>query len=323
MKSSVIKPAIIKKEFIHKFAKNKKLTDFQKSLLMGLINSIWLDYEIGLRYSEYIEKSRLSIEDFIFDLDSESKNEVKTILDYVKIMKTYTLKEVVNYFMSKGEKILEHLNDQEYIKNKYKMDLYEESIFKYKHGLIFIPQDIIKSIENKDFLDCGGYIGGSALIFEREYKPHKVYSFEPDPANYEVLLKNIKSYNLTKVIPIYKGVGEKSGITKFTFQGALSRVSNDGNEEIEIITIDEFVQENNLSVGLIKIDVEGTELKVLEGAIKTIRESKPILLVGIYHNPEEFFKTKDYLKSLMLDYKIKIKRLCDFRALAEIHLIAW
>lgn len=319
----MIRPAAIKKEFIRKFAKNKKLTVFQKRQLMILINSVWLDYEIGLRFSEYIEKNRFNIEDFIYDLDSESKNEVKTILEYIKFMKTHTLIEAVNHFMSKGDEILEHINTQESIKNKYKMDLYEESIFKYKHGLKFIPQDIIKSIENKDFLDCGGYIGGSALIFEREYNPSRVYSFEPDPANYDILLKNIKLYNLKKVIPIYKGVGEKSGTTKFTFKGPMSSVSDDGNEEIEIITIDEFVQENNLSVGVIKIDVEGTELEVLEGAKVTIKESKPVLLVGIYHNPEEFLGTKEYLKNFMLDYKIKIKRLSDFRALAEIHLIAW
>ena len=266
MESSIVKPAIIKKEFIRKFAKNKKLTVFQKRQLMGLINSIWLDYDIGLRFSKYIERNRINIEDFIYDLDSENKNEVKTILEHIKFMETHTLKEAVNHFMSNGDEILEHINTQESIKNKYKMDLYEESIFKYKHGLKFIPQDIIKSIENKDFLDCGGYIGGSALIFEREYNPSKVYSFEPDPANYDILVTNIKLYNLKNVIPIYKGVGEKSGTTKFAFKGAMSRVSDDGNEEIEIITIDEFVQEHNLSVGVIKIDVEGTELEVLEGA---------------------------------------------------------
>lgn len=92
---------------------------------------------------------------------------------------------------------------------------------------------------------------------------------------------------------------------------------------MDIISIDEYVEKNNLSVGLIKMDIEGYELKALEGAKKTIKKFKPILLIGIYHNPEELFNTKQYIQDILPNYEFKIKHLADIRPLAEIHLIAW
>lgn len=55
-------------------------------------------------------------------------------------------------------------------------------------------------------------------------------------------------------------------------------------EEISIITLDSFVEENNIRVGLIKVDIEGSEQDFLKGAEKTIKTQKPFLLISIYHN---------------------------------------
>lgn len=201
--------------------------------------------------------------------------------------------------------------------------MYEEAIFKYKHGLKLLPEDIIKGLDNKDFIDCGAYIGESALIFEKEYNPNKIYSFEPVLDNYKFLIENIKINNLKKVIAIQKGVGEKNTTRKFISLDVSSFISENGEAEMDIISIDEYVEKNNLSVGLIKMDIEGYELKALEGAKKTIKKFKPVLLIGIYHNPEELFNTKQYIQDILPNYKFKIKHLADIRPLAEIHLIAW
>ena len=222
-----------------------------------LINSIRVDYEIGLRYREYIKRYHTNIEAFINDLDSESKNEVKTIFNNLKFMATHTLIETVKNFISNGDKILKHLATIETLKKKYKLplDYYEESTFKYKHGLKFLPNNIIKTLDNKDFIDCGAYIGDTALMFARDYNPNKIYSFEPNLDNYNSFLENIKLNNLKNVIPINKGVGEKSGIVDFYSLGVASYIPDEGgNTKIEIISIDEFVSEKNLNIGLIQMD---------------------------------------------------------------------
>ncbi len=321
-----MRPSVIKKEFIREFAKNKKLTVFQKEQLTFLINSIRVDYEIALRYREYIKRNHANVETFINDLDSESKNEVKTIVKELKFMITHTLIETVKNFISKGDEVLEHLATMESLKNKYRLpiDYYEESTFKYKHGLKFVPKNIIKTLNNKAFIDCGAYIGDSALMFARDYNPDKIYSFEPNLDNYNFFLENIELNNLKNVIPINKGVGEKSCIVNFFSLGVASYIPDEGgNTKIKIISIDEFISKKNLTVGLIQMDVEGYELKVLKGAKETIKQFKPVLLLEIYHNPEQFFETKKYIQDLIPDYKFKIKRLGGIRPLGDICLIAW
>jgi len=320
-----MKPIAIKRQIIREFAKDKELTPFQKKRLTIEIMTIRTDYELGLRFIEYIKKNQDQIELFINDLDSESKKQLETILNNLEYMGTHTLLETIQKFILRPNKLLEQLNTIESIKDTYKlpMEIYEESIFKYKHGLKLLPEDIIKGLDNKDFIDCGAYIGESALIFEKEYNPNKIYSFEPILDNYKLLTENIKINNLKKVIAIQKGVGEKSTTIKFVSLGVSSFISEKGDVEMDIISIDEYVEKNNLSVGLIKMDIEGYELKALEGAKKTIKKFKPILLIGIYHNPEELFNTKQYIQDILPNYEFKIKHLADIRPLAEIHLIAW
>ena len=325
MDPSFIQPLSIKREFIRKFAKDKKLSVFQKEHLSLLIAGIRVDYEIALRFCDYIKKNQIYIESFVNDLDSESKDEFKEILRNLEFMRTHTSMEAIREFLMKGDIVMEHLTNMESIKEKYALpvNFYEESIFKYKHGLKYIPQDIVMSLNNKDFLDCGAYIGDSALMFIRDYNPSNVYSFEPIISNYNNLLKNKELNDLKKVIPINKGLGKESSTLNIFSLDVSSHISEAGNAKIEVISIDEFVKVNNLSVGLIKIDVEGYELEVLKGAKKTIKKFRPVLLIGIYHNPEEFFETHKYLQSLIPDYEYKIKFLSDIRPLAEIHLIVW
>jgi len=320
-----MKPFAIKRQIIREFAKDKELTPFQKNRLSFEIISIRGDYELGLKFTEYITKNQDQIALFINGLDSESKKELETILNNLEYMSTHTLLETIQKFILRPNELLEQLNTIESIKDTYKLpvEMYEESIFKYKHGLKLLPEDIIKGLDNKDFIDCGAYIGESALIFEKEYNPNKIYSFEPVLDNYKLLTENIKINNLKKVIAIQKGVGEKSTTKKYHSLDVCSFISENGEAEMDIISIDEYVENNNLSVGLIKMDIEGYELEALEGAKKTIKKFKPVLLIGIYHNPEELFNTKQYIQDILPNYEFKIKHLADIRPLAEIHLIAW
>ena len=73
-------------------------------------------------------------------------------------------------------------------------------------------------------------------------------------------------------------------------------------------SLDEFVEENNLNVGFIKIDVEGEEQNLLKGAINTIKTQKPIIYISIYHSPNDLFEIKPWIESLNLGYKFKISK---------------
>jgi FkbM family methyltransferase len=320
-----LKRSAIKRQIIQDLLSDIKLTRYQKERLTTEIRMIRLDHEIAQQFNDYIEENKAEVEVFLSSLDSESKKEMNTIIEELSFMCNHTLMEAVQKYISNREKILKHIDTMESIKNSYKLPLefHEEGIFKYKHGLKFLPQEVIKRLENTVYLDCGAFCGDSALVFEKEYLPSKIYSFEPITENYQYLLETIKINHLVKVLPIQKGIGEENCMKKLSSSCMSSCVNDEGTEEVELVSIDDFVNQNNLSVGLIKMDLEGYEFEALNGARKTIEKFRPVLLISIYHHPEELFGTKRYIQEMVPDYNFKIKHLADIRPLGEIHLIAW
>ena len=104
-----------------------------------------------------------------------------------------------------------------------------------------------------------------------------------------------------------------------------SYIQVDSNEKelvVDCTTIDEYVEKNSLKVGLIKTDVEGAEKNLLNGAMKTIIEQRPTLLISIYHSAEDFFDIKPMLESLNLNYQFRIYRPAMMNVLTDTILIA-
>lgn len=79
---------------------------------------------------------------------------------------------------------------------------------------------------------------------------------------------------------------------------------SDGNSECEICSIDNTINE---AVNFIKADVEGYELKMLQGAKEHIKKYKPKLAISIYHSPYDLFEIAEYIKTLVPEYKFKIR----------------
>ena len=78
--------------------------------------------------------------------------------------------------------------------------------------------------------------------------------------------------------------------------------------KVPCTTVDAFVRENKLEVGLIKVDVEGAEQMLLRGAEHTLREQRPALCIAIYHNMDDFMHIKPWLENLGLGYRFRIFR---------------
>jgi len=319
--------ATLKKEIIRDFGTERKLTRFQKDMLSIIALAFSMDHYIGEKFHKYMEKNQPDIDALIDDFDRESKDQFNQFFSDLEYMKSHNALDSVQYFIRNKEKIMSYIDVSESLKNQYYLPVEvpgDVSVFKHKHGLKYLPLSVINSLKGKDFLDCGAYFGDSALMFAKDYHPNNIYSFEPDPENYGVLLETIKHHKLKNVIPISKCVGEKCGEVNFHKMGPMSHIMEaEGHSIMEMTTLDEFVGESNLNVGVIKIDIEGYEMEVLEGAKKTIVSQKPVLLLGIYHNPREFFGAKRFVQELMPDYNFKFKILSDVRPIAESYIIAW
>ena len=132
--------------------------------------------------------------------------------------------------------------------------------------------------------DIGAHNGETALCFAKNFPQSTIRSFEPVSANYNLLIQNCRK--LENFHGHNFALGEENKTTKIFLQGAsvihslredLNKPLEKGStpEDIEVKTIDYVINEFKTAIiDLLKIDVEGYEIQVLEGARKSLAEKK-------------------------------------------------
>lgn len=161
--------------------------------------------------------------------------------------------------------------------------------------------------------DIGAYKGDSAIFFaDNVGSTGKVFAFEPTEKNFSTLLDNITLNNLSKIIiPVKKGLSDKSGTMgalTFDWGAPWSFISDEeGNEQVQITTIDEFVEESCLKkLDFIKMDVEGLEYQVISGGRESIKRFAPKLAIPLYHNTSDLI-VLPLLVNEIANYKFYIR----------------
>jgi FkbM family methyltransferase len=146
------------------------------------------------------------------------------------------------------------------------------------------------------FLDVGANIGYYSLYFAP--LASAVYSFEPDPRVRQALERNVASNPRIHVLPF--AVGAVKGKARFVLErdAEVSHLLRDGqasgNEiEVEVMTLDVFAAERGLRVEAIKIDVEGHDREVIEGALTIMRQQHPVVLTESPPDAELFRLTRE------------------------------
>lgn len=150
-------------------------------------------------------------------------------------------------------------------------------------------------------IDGGAYRGESSLWFLSK-GAERIYAFEPDYYNFSSLCYNIKRNKVSdKIIPICSVLGDKIGNSSlYTTGSGNSAVLDIGNKTVESITLDYFVERENLDrIDFIKLDVEGAELDVLKGASRVLKEFKPKMAISIYHRPDDILTIPEFISGIL------------------------
>lgn len=186
--------------------------------------------------------------------------------------------------------------------------------------------------EGYHVLDIGANIGWYSINIAMHDHSLKVYSFEPIPKTYMLLKKNLELNGVKNVETFNLGFSDHPGEIEFYYYkegscNASSALLTDRNDIEKVIckvdTIDRFTDAEHLQVDLIKCDVEGAELLIFKGGMKTIKRDLPIIFTEMlrkwsakfnYHPNEIICMMKDVGYKC---YIIRDGRLSEFDEMDE------
>lgn len=197
------------------------------------------------------------------------------------------------------------------------LPLVTENIFKHYFDL-----DIIPKFENQTFVDVGAYSGDSTLDFIQSYgeKYKKIYCFDITPQSLEQLKRNLSAFS--NICCIGKAVSDKSEIKYLkenAFSSSANQVCSDGKIKIETTTLDAEIHEK---IGMLKMDIEGGEIKAIKGCKEHLKNDKPLLLVSVYHNNADLFKIPKLIHHFQKEYSFYLRYYGGPLYATEIVLIA-
>jgi len=170
-----------------------------------------------------------------------------------------------------------------------------QRVVKMNHA--FYESDMLEDIASKTtpgstIIDIGANIGNHSVYFGLFCNAGKVLSFEPQDEVYETLLKNISLNFLNDKVNAFKmGLGSYETTAKLGAVDAknigMTKLEIDKEGGVHISTLDSMIErEPKNSVSVIKIDVEGMEMEVLRGAVKTLECHSPVIYAEAASKPE-------------------------------------
>lgn len=169
------------------------------------------------------------------------------------------------------------------------------------------------------FADIGAYCGWYSLLISKNTPASKIYSFEPTPESYAIIRKNIRLNHCKNIFPKNIALSDKTGIQKFytskTHSGrnALTNFDSDVQDGYRMVRTATFDSLKLGRIDIMKLDVQGVELNVLKGMVRTLERHAPHHIILEYsrgHLASNGTKPEEVLDFLE-EYGYLIKKVFD------------
>ena len=249
-----------------------------------------------------------------------------TLINSVVNYRTLKWQRYYDRFFSNiiGGNIVVKLNN---ISGEFEIDVRSDILKRIVLTKEYEPRIVNLILENinssTDAINIGANIGlFSNLLADNINSDKKVLAIEPTTRALEILKKNIVRNNNQKKIIVYEGlVNDLEGIYEINIVPGKEEYSTIGKmvhssvkneflikEKVNGVKLDSLVKINNIHPGILVVDVEGAEMKVLKGAVETIKKYNPIIISELDDDllKEQGTDSKEVLKFLQeLNYEIR------------------
>lgn len=170
----------------------------------------------------------------------------------------------------------------------------------------YFVDDIFTPEEKEVFVDAGAYNGDTIETFLKwtNNRAERIYAFEPEKEIYMQLLERYSAKD-SIVRAFCAGLWKEKGTLSFTSDRECNCISQKGNNTIMVTSIDEEIGKERIT--MIKMDIEGAELKALAGAKKAIQLHKPKLAICVYHKEDDIFDIPFYIHELVPEYRLYLR----------------
>lgn len=163
------------------------------------------------------------------------------------------------------------------------------------------------TIESGDVVIDAGASEGFFVRLALEARCGHVYAFEPFGALFQGLSRTFHGDGRVSVVPC--GLSDVEGrgrISSCAGSAGEARIETDEEGETVLTTLDAFVRERGLSrVDFIKMDIEGSEIKAIEGSRTVLRQFAPKLAIAVYHEYETAERLRELIRRINPDYHVK------------------
>ena len=151
------------------------------------------------------------------------------------------------------------------------------------------------------FYDIGAHAGFHSLFGAQLVAPGgRVFAFEPNPGSQQSIERQISANPDLQVTLVPYAALDRCGTVRFTASGSQSQghVADNGSIIVEARTLDALVIDGGFPTpSVMKVDVEGSELAVLQGALVLITKHRPVILCD-YNDAATFVSVQKQLQPL-------------------------
>jgi len=148
--------------------------------------------------------------------------------------------------------------------------------------------EIREAVKEGDIvIDIGANIGYFTTLLANLVGPKgKVYAFEPDPRNFDLLQRTIERGDYSQVIAEQKAVSNKAGEfllyqTRSWAASALTQCEHVSTTKVEVVTLDDFLSDEH-HISFVKMDMDGSEPLAIQGMAQLIQRSPELRVLAEY-----------------------------------------